>query len=496
MKPKNQTPQFSGKIWHGPQPCGMSRRDFIQRGLATATLATSVPGFLLNSQAAGAAVTLPTCAPQTRVPGAIAQIYRSGGNTRSAMFFDNTLANIVNSSISLDYGIKGATDLKQVGANYSMAATSPYGMAVMTAPPGYTQTAWNAVLQKTSLGVIYGPFTADDGAGSGLGNLGGASPWKASQLGQDVRINNGDNIVSWGQGLPALTVQNDPGSLSASSVSNLVGLTPGNVLNANQLTTSASTAYTLSSIFSTALGLTTRSGATLAVNKTYCAFSGNALVADPNFAKGAFNPNNISALTSKLTVASLSKEQQCLVGSFYASAVGTCGAVIIEQGGNDYHGNAATDIASTDYEAGQYLQMFLAACDAAGQPGVFIDVSNGNCSCNGKGTTSATITVNGASITTNAPTADGDAGGFFNAAYILCYHPSTPPAFKTGIGTVSTSDGSVNAPSSITSVPAAMAWLYLTALQYVGADVNTAFAQMASLGVLTGTSPSSYILLA
>src|SRR4051812_20031171 len=102
MGPK--IPKFNGQIWHGPKPCGLTRRDFIQQGLATASLAMTVPTALLHSTQAGA-VTLPGCPPQNRVPGGIAQVFREGGNTRSAMFFDTKLANMITTSVASDYGI-------------------------------------------------------------------------------------------------------------------------------------------------------------------------------------------------------------------------------------------------------------------------------------------------------------------------------------------------------------------------------------------------------
>jgi hypothetical protein len=175
--------------------------------------------------------------------------------------------------------------------------------------------------------------------------------------------------------------------------------------------------------------------------------------------------------------------------------VGTVGAIIIQQNNNDYHGNGApANSGPVDYEAGMYLQMFLAACDAAGQPGVFIDVSNGNCQCNSVGQ----VTIKGqggASVSVHAPNAMGDAGGDFNAGYIICYHPSTPPTMKSLIGSLDTMAGNVTAPGNITSVPQAMGYLYLTAIGYLGGDVNTAFAQMSAGGAFSSGSASSYMLL-
>ncbi|MCZ4368871.1 hypothetical protein, partial [Sulfitobacter dubius] len=86
----------------------------------------------------------------------------------------------------------------------------------------------------------------------------------------------------------------------------------------------------------------------------------NQVVADPTFAPKNFDPTQIAALTSKLAVGSLTAEQQCLLGSFYASAVGTCGAVLVEQNGNDYHDNDPKTVAPVDVEAGMFLALFLA----------------------------------------------------------------------------------------------------------------------------------------
>jgi len=496
MKPLIRISKDWKDLVEGPKHQPVTRRDFIKRGLLTATIATAMPEFLLNSTAAYAA-TNPSCPPQIRVPGAIAQIYRDGGNARGAMFLNSQQANAMNATMAKNYGIVGASDLQQVGSNYYLAKSSPYTMAILTPPAGYTQAQWNQVLlTKTSFGGIYGPWNNDDGAGSGLGQLGTGSPYKSSFLGKDIRFDNSRTVANWAHGTPSISVnvpQQALSTLNSTSVVNLAGFTPSGVLNQAQVQASATTAYTLSSIFSQALGLSTRTGAAQAVTKTYCGFNGNGVLADPSFAASSFNPNNISALTSKIQVANLSTEQQCLLGSFYASAVGTCGAIIIQQNGNDYHQGSAEAIATQDYEAGQFFQMFIAACDAAGQPGIFLEVSNGNCVGGG---VQPYVLPNGQ--TTQAAIGKGDAGGMYNVGFAVCYHPTTPPTLSSMMGTsnpLNTTTGAMLGTPLITSVPAGMGALYLTALKYVGGDVNSAFAQMVANRVFPQATPTGLTLL-
>ena len=101
-----------------------------------------------------------------------------------------------------NYGIVQA-DIVQVGANWYVANSSPFAMALMTPPAGFSQTQWNAVLMKTSLGGHYGAFNADDGAGINTGLLGSASPIKSSLMGKDLRINNQNTFAPWSMGTPS-----------------------------------------------------------------------------------------------------------------------------------------------------------------------------------------------------------------------------------------------------------------------------------------------------
>jgi len=69
------------------------------------------------------------------------------------------------------------------------------------------------------------------------------------------------------------------------------------------------------------------------------------------------------------------------------------------------------------------------------------------------------------------PIADGDAGGSYNAGLILFYDPAgSPPAAKF-TGKVDL-NGNVKIDSRIASSRDAVAGLYLSALQHIGADVG------------------------
>ena len=88
------------------------------------------------------------------------------------------------------------------------------------------------------------------------------------------------------------------------------------------------------------------------------------------------------------------------------------------------------------------------------------------------GSTATTVSVNGNS-------AQGDDGGSYSGNGLLVYAPNgktPPPLFSTG--TIA-SDGTVKADSRITTVPAAIASHYFTALTYLGFN-TTQFLQVLS----------------
>src|SRR5206468_2852683 len=87
--------------------------------------------------------------------------------------------------------------------------TSPFGATIMQGPAGFPGGAagWQTtVLNKVSGGGHRGPFTADDGAGSNSGLIGGIGSLKSTQLGKDLRINVRNTMANWAAGLPASSI--------------------------------------------------------------------------------------------------------------------------------------------------------------------------------------------------------------------------------------------------------------------------------------------------
>ena len=460
---------------------GLTRRDFLKKGLATGTATALLPYGLFGSFKNAMAAT--SCPAAVRQPGALAQIFRDGGASSGASFIHSIQASGMTAAAAAFYGIV-ASDLVQTGTNWYVSKSSPFGIALLTPPPGYTQTTWNAVLAKTSLGGHFGPFAADDGAGENLGNLGSASGFKNSSLGTDLGINAGAIQVGWAQGYPSANIQvstdTNTSSLTPASIASSFGMNPASGTTPTIMTNSATAADSLSSIFANIFNIGARKFGTQAVAKAVCGFYGDSVLATPGIGTTLFDPTQIAALASATIKPSmLTPNQQALLGAFYQSAIGSIAAVILGQGGCDYHfassdknlaSELQTQVAPIDYEAGQYVAMFLAACDAAQTPGALISVSNGNCGCNG--TTS--LQIPNTSLTAQVPvTTLADTGGTFNAGYLLCYNPTTPPTLQT-TGTFSMTDGSVTASATVFSVPAAMSGLYLSAFTYLGLNVSAA----------------------
>lgn len=470
---------------------GLTRRDFLARGLAASTATALLPHALVGNiiQDAMAAT---TCPAQIRQPGALAQIFRNGGPANGASFIFANQASGMTAAAANFHGVV-ASDLVQVGKNWFVSKTSPFGIAVLTPPAGYTQTAWNAVLAKTFLGGNVGAHIADDGGGDNLGQLGSMSGFKTTSLGKDVRINVSNNMVDFAKGYPSanvgVSVDKPSTSLTPSSIASRFGMTPAASTSPALVTNAATAADSLSSIFANAFGLGTRKFGTQAVSKAVCGFYGSSGLATNGIGTTLFDPTKITALAgSTIQPAALSLSQQALFSAFYQSAIGSIAGVVIQQNGCDYH--QATDdptlvddltnvVSTNDYEAGVYVAMFLAACDAAQTPGALISVANGNCGNTG----TVDVTIPGPGVAAKCPnTLQADTGGAFSAGYLLAYHPTTPPTLLT-TGTFNASNGSVKGSSAVFSVPASMAGLYLSAFKYLGLDVNGAAAAMAASGI-------------
>lgn len=477
---KNWKDLVDGKK-HAPS---LSRREFLKAGLATGTMSvlmSNVVAAQFASRALGADI---VCPPPALVPGAIAQIFSEGGPTMGARFISDAQAALMNAGMAANYGISGQANLRKLGPNMVVDQTSAFGFTILQGPPGYPggAAAWQTnVLTKISGGGHLGPFNADDGAGSDSGLLAGVSPFKASQMGKDLKINVSRKLATWAEGLPS-------SSVASSTPANLAGtfsLTPAatGLINSNALGLSTKAANSISQALSGVFGNARRKGASTLMTSAGCAFYGNAALADPGFGTTLFNPANITQLTQKVTVANLTQNEQGQLSAFYQSARGVAGGVILQFNGRDYHGgNPQTDIGPKDIEEARSIVMFLAACDAAGQKGALIYFSNGQAVANG--TAAITATINGTNSAMNAPRAQGDAGGAYNAGLIIFYDPagSMPQAKFTG--TVD-ANGNAKSDGGVASSKEAVAGLYLSALAWVnnGSIPQSALVAMKNTGV-------------
>ncbi|MGE4132279.1 MAG: hypothetical protein AB7F86_11620 [Bdellovibrionales bacterium] len=465
----------------GPKHKATSRRDFLMKGLATGAVGVLLPESIAGRFGNQAFAQAMDCPAPVRNIGAIAQIFAEGGPTMGARFISDAQAAVMNAGMARNYGITGQANLVRLGPNMVVDRTSPFGFTLMQGPPGYPggATAWqNNVLKKISGGAHLGPFNQDDGAGENTGLLGGVSPFKVSQMGKDLKINNSKTVASWSRGLPATSVAGR--NLAPNSFSSAFSLTPAanGLTNSNAMTLASDAANGIARALASIFKNGERKGGEQMMKAAGCGFYGNSALADPNYGASLFNPANIQALAGVATVGQLSTAEQALLASFYQSAAGVAGGVIIEYRGRDYHDQSPqNNITPADVEEARAIVMFLAACEAAGAPGAMIYLSNGQAIANG--TTATTATINGATANLNCPVASGDAGGAYNAGMIIFFDPKGSPPAARFTGTVNSTSGNARIDPAVGSSPEAVAGLYLSALSWVGGGSIPASAQAA-----------------
>ena len=443
---------------------GITRRELLARGLKTGLLSMALPNTLMSSMARAASL---TCAPVVRTVGAIAQIYAQGGPTMGARFIGEDQAGLMNATMAANYGISG-TNLLKLGPNLVIDTTSPFGATLLQGPPGFAggAAAWKTtVLNKLSGGGHRGPFSLDDGAGINTGLLGGASPYKPSQMGKDLQIGVSNKMADWARGLPSTSSAIN--GLSSSGLAQLFSMTPTptGLVTSQSLTEASSAAVDLATALSGTFNSANRNGSSQLTTAAGCAFYGNSTLADPSFGTSLFTASGIPALTSGLTVSSLTAAEQAQLAAYYQSAMGVIGGVVLELGGRDYHGQSPQNvIAPADIEEARAIVMFLAACNAAQAPGAFLYFANGQAIASGVQSVAATI--GGTAVTVNAPVAKGDAGGSYNAGLIIFYDPAGSPPTARFTGTISSS-GNAQTDPTISSSALAVSGLYLSALKWV-----------------------------
>jgi len=444
----------------------LSRREYIKGAAAASLISTFVPESVLRSVANAAEL---VCPAPVREIGAIAQIYASGGSTVSARWISDqqAAAAAANAGMARNYGID-ATTLIRLGPNVNIAGNSPFGFALLQGPPGYAggPAAWRTnVLSKLSSGAHMGPFNQDDNQNTGI--VGGASPYKPSLMGKDLKIQAGGALATWANGLPSASAGNL--NNANSPFINTFSLTPAatGLINSNAMTAASAASASLADAMSAVLKTNERKGAAELRNSAGCGLLGNSQLADPAYGANLFNANNIAALSGRMTLAQLTNTERNLLAAYYQSAMGVAGAVVEQLGGRDYHNqDPQGNIGPRSIEEARHIVMFLAACEAANAPGALIYSSDGFAIS--IGTTTTNFTVNGvANNAIQTQTADGDAGGTYNAGLVLFYHPNGTVPQANFTGTLDATTGRVRTDPNVASSREGFAGLYLSALKFI-----------------------------
>ena len=460
----------------GPQHKTFSRREFIERGIFTTTMAAALPHMLMKDAFAAA-----TCPTATAIPGGIAQIHMPGGGSASASYPLNlqqlNMATTGSSASNL-WGITGGANLAQIFSNGGVDITSPFGQTLMTPPPGITAAAWKATLKQVSYGANYGAAPQDDGGGENLGHVGASSPDKKSVLNTDLLINgNGVAMANWATGLGAISkVNTKTTALTSASLATGFGITPSTGTNGTLFNNTATAANALGALFSSLLS-SGRTGGDTSLTAASCGFLGDSQMASSTFGTNLFTPANIPAIVaSGVTLGTMSAEELDFLAAYYQSNMGQLGGITSLNPGADYHNqNVQTTIAPYDQNIALQVRAWLLASMIANTPSAMIITTNGSPGPNG--TVAATITgISGgtATQTVNGPSAQGDDGGSFSA------HQSIPTLNSTGtFGT----DGTTKVDSRIVSVPQSVGSLYFTALNYLGFSTTAFGGVLASKGI-------------
>jgi hypothetical protein len=458
------------------------RRAFIGKAAKATVLSLVLPQFLAQTLARDAmAATAAGCSAASKTPGGLMHIFSEGGPTMGARFLSPTQAQLMSANVASRYGINPAT-LKPFGGNgWAVAGSSPFGQ-LLTPPPGVSASTWAAILANVSVSGVFGPFNQDDGAGDNLGQLGGSAGLKPGVSPSDILIGVNRQRASWAAGLAGVNVS--ASGLAAAKLSTAFALpAAGPVATNTTLWGNAVNAMSgLAKAFDSTLGTSRRNSGSSYVDAQVCGASSAGVQTDPTYGSKLFDPAQNAAITSNsigATLTGLSTQEQAILSAAFRSADGTVPGVLMQFNGRDYHGTGVNNTGPKDYEEAQAIKMWLLASALAGAPAALMYNANGQAIANGTGQTTV-----GGNITVDAPSAQGDAGGAYNAGFLLLYNPRGRAPSMRFAGNFNTTNGDAKADPTLASIKNAIGAMYYTAFKYLNTvDLGRAYSLMKSSGV-------------
>jgi hypothetical protein len=463
----------------------IERRNFLAKTVKGAAVTLLLPKVLGASLINSAMADAPTCPTSAQVKGGLMHIFAEGGATMTSRFISPAQAGIMNATIATSYGIN--QDLVDFGGNgWKVSASNAYGQ-LLVPPVGISAQIWADILKNVSVTGNFGAFNADDGGGDNLGQIAGSAGLKPGVIPSDILVNVSSARATWAKGLSAVRV----GTPTGASLSGAFNAPKGAGTDPRIWGNTVSAMGSLSQAFAGLFGSGTRNGAEKYVARGLCGAQAAANQTDPSYGLTLFSdivdPTK-AAKVPGVDLNQLSPEERGFLSAAYRTADGTVPGVMVQFGGRDYHTqDPATVVAPADYKEAQAIKMWLLGAYLAKAPSALIYNSNGHCSSPG-GTVASTVNTTLTDGSTRAVAlsnnkSDGsDNGGRINAGFLLCYNPngSGPLMRQTG---VFDSGGGVKALAALSSVPNAIASLHLSALKFLGNDVNKAYGLMQANGV-------------
>src|SRR5690606_3847698 len=234
----------------------ITRREFIEKGLVTSTLAVTLPKIVAHGIVKDAMGAMPSCPPATRnAIGSVFSVYAEGGMTVGAYFLSEMEADIAASSANAAnrYGIS-QTNITRLGSNLAISNTSMFAAQLRQVglELGYNAQQWDALLKKCNGGFHCGPFNQDDGNGTNRGyNVAISGALRASSLNKGIMFNSNRALAPFSVGVATSSLNG--GNVNPDAMARLYSLTPANQINANSMQNAAQTAHNLGEIFKSLL---------------------------------------------------------------------------------------------------------------------------------------------------------------------------------------------------------------------------------------------------